>query len=93
MRENTVNCDIIFLIGFALGSRHLSPLLSLPFNFYYILEQFMPTAIELPSSEEPSNKEDAMAERARIIEERNALQLKVSVLSSLSLFDAPFFLT
>lgn len=49
----------------------------------------MPTAIELPSSDEPSSKEDAMAERARIIEERNALQLKVTVLSSLSLFDLP----
>jgi len=51
----------------------------------------MPTAIELPSSDEPSNKEDAMAERARIVEERNALQLKVSVLSSLSLSSIPLF--
>jgi hypothetical protein len=38
----------------------------------------MPTVIELPSSDEPSNKEDAMAERARIIKERNELQLKAS---------------
>lgn len=53
----------------------------------------MPTAIELPSSDEPSNKEDAMAERARIIEERNALQLKVSVLLFIvPLFDPPFSL-
>jgi hypothetical protein len=47
----------------------------------------MPTVIELPSSNEPSNKEDAIAERMRVIEERNALQLKVNVL----FFHCPLF--
>ncbi|KAI8579320.1 hypothetical protein K450DRAFT_242675 [Umbelopsis ramanniana AG] len=40
----------------------------------------MPTVIELPSSDKPSNKEDA--ERTRIIEERNALQLKAHKMRS-----------